>query len=322
MNKREDIKNQRKVPLVFLLGFLGSGKTTFLNNLLATRPANTRVGMLINEWGYVNVDGKLVQSGKKDEVIELSGGQVFCSCISGSFMDSSVRLLDVDPDILLVEASGLARPSAMRDIMDGIIKLSDGRIVRGPVFCVVDTVRFPKLLKTVAATKEQVLVADVVVCAKTDLASSEEKRRTFGFLGEMVPDLPLLDSRSKKDLKKCWSRFFKEWKPGHDKLRFRKTGWGVKGRPVTVALHQNGDVDEESLRDFLKRIQPLVLRAKGILAVRSAGVKAQKMLVEIAGNEVHFKQTDVERTPFVIIGYEGDGLSRIVRATWKNTLTR
>ncbi|MDD3824028.1 MAG: GTP-binding protein, partial [Sphaerochaetaceae bacterium] len=101
------------VRLYVLTGFLGSGKTSVINSLLG-HLTEQRVGLIVNDFGPIVVDSALVAS--PDSVVvtkSLSGGQIFCSCLSGKFVDSVEAMLPLGPDMIIVEASGLAKPAPL-----------------------------------------------------------------------------------------------------------------------------------------------------------------------------------------------------------------
>ena len=88
------------VPVIVVAGFLGSGKTTLLNHLLRTAGATgTRLGVLVNDFGSVNIDALLV-SAQTDGAVSLSNG---CMCCT------------VDADGLADALTSLVRPSAKID---------------------------------------------------------------------------------------------------------------------------------------------------------------------------------------------------------------
>ena len=65
------------VPLLFITGFLGSGKTTLLNRILDEAAAQgKKIGVIINEWGRVNIASSLIRA-KDIEIEELNDGQCF-----------------------------------------------------------------------------------------------------------------------------------------------------------------------------------------------------------------------------------------------------
>jgi len=105
----------QRVPVTFLAGFLGSGKTTLANHILSA-PHGQRIAVIVNEFGDVNIDGRLVV-GVDDNVIELSNG-CLCCMVRDSLTETLYALLarrDQHTDSLpferiLIEASGLATP--------------------------------------------------------------------------------------------------------------------------------------------------------------------------------------------------------------------
>jgi len=99
------------IPLSLVTGFLGSGKTSLLQHVLATR-GERRLAFVVNEFGAVDVDGRLLDV-PAGSVVSVAGGSIFCRCKVGEFLDTLPRLVeDADEtlDGVLVEASGIADP--------------------------------------------------------------------------------------------------------------------------------------------------------------------------------------------------------------------
>lgn len=100
--------NGERVPLTFLSGYLGSGKTTLINRVLAA--ADRPVAVFVNDVGEVNVDARLIRR-HEGETIELDGGCVCCSLIDGfGAAFDALRARPSPPDHLIVELSGVADP--------------------------------------------------------------------------------------------------------------------------------------------------------------------------------------------------------------------
>ena len=99
---------EKHIPLYLITGFLGSGKTSVINHLL-DEFAGKRIGLVLNDFGQIEVDSSLVPTSGKIHTKGLHGGQIFCSCLSGSFIDTVLEFSDFDPDLVLVETSGLSQ---------------------------------------------------------------------------------------------------------------------------------------------------------------------------------------------------------------------
>ena len=100
------------VPLTILTGFLGAGKTTLLNRIL-TGDHGLRVGVLVNDFGSINIDAELVV-GVEGNTISLANGCVCCE-LRDDLVESVASLL-ARPEVVeyvLLEASGVADPGGI-----------------------------------------------------------------------------------------------------------------------------------------------------------------------------------------------------------------
>ena len=113
----------QNIPCTLVTGFLGSGKTTLINQLIATKPTDECWALLINEFGRIGIDAALLassqatESAKNDIAIrEVSGGCICCICCicCSSQLPLQIalsRLLsDHHPKRLLIEPTGLSHP--------------------------------------------------------------------------------------------------------------------------------------------------------------------------------------------------------------------
>jgi G3E family GTPase len=119
-----------KVPVIALTGYLGAGKTSLLNHVLRTPKA--RIGVVINDFGALNVDAGLV-TGQVDEPASIAGGCVCCLPDDGGLDDALAKLADprLDLDAIIVEASGLADPVAIARLIrfSGVAGVRPGGVV-------------------------------------------------------------------------------------------------------------------------------------------------------------------------------------------------
>ena len=94
-----------QTKLFVLTGFLGAGKTTFLKRILHDLEG-TKVGVIQNDLGKVNIDGELIE---KDglELREISQGSIYCSCRKLDFVKALAELAQRGLDYVLVETSSI-----------------------------------------------------------------------------------------------------------------------------------------------------------------------------------------------------------------------
>ena len=108
----------KKIDLYILTGFLGSGKTTMLLNLI-DKMKGEKIGIIQNEFGKLSIDGEILKSGDI-EMKEISRGSIFCSCLKLNFVQALAEMADMDIEYLFVESSGLADPSNMEEILKAV----------------------------------------------------------------------------------------------------------------------------------------------------------------------------------------------------------
>jgi G3E family GTPase len=201
-------EDEKKVPITLLAGFLGSGKTTTLENLLKNNEGQ-KIGIVVNDVASINIDNKLLANpdvSSSGGTIELQNGCACCS-LSDELLTSIEQLMTAedgtqrDFDSIVVELSGVADPKAVRDnwenaswvkhpatkyaTMDKVVTLVDADTFGtdwmtwdtsgdrdgwvDPADCEADK-KVPELLS------EQIESADVLVINKIDLAGEEQTK--------------------------------------------------------------------------------------------------------------------------------------------------
>ncbi len=154
---------------VYLItGFLGSGKTTFLNRIIEAFPENRKLMLLMNEFGDVGLDGALVEQDGLD-MLEISKGSIFCVCVKTDFIKG---LMDIarhtQPDVLLIEATGVANPSDLRK--DLKLSIFQDRFQFKEQFCLIDAANFKDAYDTFTSVEKQIESATVFIINKIDAA--------------------------------------------------------------------------------------------------------------------------------------------------------
>lgn len=179
----------RRVPVTLLGGYLGAGKTTVINAVLAK--TDRPIAVLVNDVGAVNIDASLVRR-RHGDTIELTDGCVCCSLAGGlAAAFDGLRARVEPPDHVIVELSGVADPARVAPWGD-----SDGFRLDG-VVVLVDSEQFEDRLDdpdTGPSVRQQLAAADLFVLSKLDLASAARRRATEDRLAREAPGIPVLEA--------------------------------------------------------------------------------------------------------------------------------
>ena len=180
------------VPIHVIAGFLGSGKTTLLNYLLHHVPTGLRPAIIVNDFGRVAIDGKLVE-GDALAMIELASGCICCS-LQGALIDGLAELVEEQaPDVILIESAGIAQPAELPPVFD-YTDLSN-LVDLGNVVCVVDATTFSRYAQQMPMLRLQVEQANTIVLNKVADASPDtlvEVRQRLEY--QVQPGAVIVDS--------------------------------------------------------------------------------------------------------------------------------
>jgi G3E family GTPase len=173
-----------KIPTTLLAGFLGSGKTTLLNHILS-RHDTRRVGVIVNEFGEVGIDGQLV-IGVEEDIVELNNGCICCT-VRGDLTRAVGNLLASGRaiDHILIETTGLADPAPVIQsfILDETLRSSTEL---DAIVTVIDARHVVEQLHNEQA-REQVAFADVILINKVDLVPERSIQELAHLLRSLNP---------------------------------------------------------------------------------------------------------------------------------------
>jgi len=172
------VGNDAKLPVKILAGFLGSGKTTLVNRLL-TEPNAGQLAVLVNEFGDVGIDGRLVVAAEED-LVELANGCVCCT-VRGDLERGLVQLLERRSRLLrrapfdgvLIEGSGLASPGPIAQTLQIVPELQAQLELAG-IITLAHAGHIVGQLAQYPEAVDQVGYADLIVLNHADRASAEE----------------------------------------------------------------------------------------------------------------------------------------------------
>ncbi|MGD9974356.1 MAG: GTP-binding protein [Desulfatirhabdiaceae bacterium] len=172
---------------VYLItGFLGAGKTTFLNRIISQFPKNRKLTLLVNEFGEIGVDGTLVE-GEDIDMMEISKGSIFCVCVKTDFIKGLYALnTQVQPDVLLIESTGVANPSDLKK--DLKLPIFNDRFRFMEQFCVIDAIHFLDAYHVYASIEKQIASSSVFIINKVDVVPPDVLEKTREVIREFHPD--------------------------------------------------------------------------------------------------------------------------------------
>lgn len=207
---------QQALPITVLCGFLGSGKTTMLNNLLKNSEGK-KLAVIVNEFGEVNIDAGMVTH-TTEEMIELSNGCICCT-LRGDLIEAVNDILNSrEVDGIVIESTGIGEPLPIAQafyVEPELLALKPeipnlrGRVKVDAVITVVDAAQFFDLYKRDGLLPddqredqaargfgqllaEQIEGADVIVINKIDLADDETLDDLEEFLALTNPRAKLI----------------------------------------------------------------------------------------------------------------------------------
>ena len=249
-----------KIPLILVLGFLGSGKTSFIKHLVRSGLNNRLPALVQNEFAPAGIDAEeLVQENENLKILEINGGSVFCVCRIDNFIPGLADFITtVNPGIIIVEASGISDPMSLAEILTA--PSLQEKIYYSGAICLIDSRHFSALRKINQRVQEQVRIADMVLLNKTDLTDethilaaeqeirvlnpSCEIRRTIYGHTDLQPE-QFLNSNS----------YY---------ITGRKGPSGSSGLKTAV-IRSVKKISQQGLQEFLRNVQPHTLRMKGFV---------------------------------------------------------
>lgn len=160
-----------KIPVTILSGFLGAGKTTFLNHLLEANKG-IRYAVIENEFGQEGIDNELILR-PDDTIVELNNGCLCCT-LNDNLYDILNELFErrSEFDEIIIEATGIADPTGLAQpfIAHPLIKK---HFPLTGIICLVDAELVEDQIEETEEAMNQITFSDILLINKIDLVSAE-----------------------------------------------------------------------------------------------------------------------------------------------------
>ena len=180
------------IPVHLITGLLGSGKTHTLQHLLQQKPEQEHWGLIINEFGTLDIDAATLHRDKTHlSVIEIRGGCLCCSAQQQMLQSVQQLLKQTEQlDRIWIEASGLGHPAQMHDLLKQLQHHYELQLQR--TLCIIT----PKQLTTERWQKSKVMrdlvtLADMIVLNQCDLSTDLEIEQAKQLLNQYKPSFAI-----------------------------------------------------------------------------------------------------------------------------------
>lgn len=286
------------VPVTIIGGYLGAGKTTLINALLAADHGR-RLAVLVNDFGAVNIDVELIER-HDGETISLTNGCICCS-IADSLGESLDQVLTLEPrpDQIVIEASGVADPAAIAGYgqgwpgcrLDAVVVLVDAGAIRRQA-----RDQFVGELVTRQLTR-----GDLVLLTKTDLMPEGAVRAVVDWVGAatsspvVVLGEAMIEAAVVLDIKATSAESAAAPLAAHELFE-------------SAVLEPEGPLLRSSIENALETWPKEIVRVKGVVSIVDAAGAVESHVVHRVGLRWSIEATQVapvERSHLVAIGLIG-----------------
>lgn len=289
-----------------IVGFLGSGKTTLLNHILKENQG-LKIGVIVNDFGDINVDAMLVAR-QTDQELELSNGCICCT-LEGSSLDDAIGQLahsGSTVDYIVIEASGLAEP---KELLRLLVNAKNDFARFDSLVAVVDASNVLETKEKHPGFIEQLSLADIIVLNKIDLVDKKTLKEIDGYLSFinqkahiLKTENSVLDTRLLLAPDKLFSRDdsaqlslgAQDDHSEHLHHKYQK-----------LSFSTDQPIDPKKWEQFVANLPSSIYRAKGFIYFGMKGL-GQKYLFQLVGPRSDMKLDEwlghQPKTDLVLIG--------------------
>lgn len=192
------------MKVLVVSGFLGAGKTTFIQKLISR--STERLAVLENEFGRTDVDSKIISLDSGADVTELTEGCVCCT--RSAELHASVMTIEstVNPDLLIVEPSGVG---ALGNVIAILKKIEYERITLLPPVTIVDAENFYQNLKLFEEVfTDQIKSSSRILISKPETPDTALFADVCRMIREINPDAVIADRHYSLEPQSWWDGLF------------------------------------------------------------------------------------------------------------------
>lgn len=302
-------QSHTRIPILAVTGFLGSGKTTFVNHLLR-EPHGLKIGVVVNDFGAINIDSELV-AGKTDKKLELSNGCICCSLETLDLQEAIAQFAykGSDIDLIVIEASGLAEP---RDLALNLKNMIGIGVKLDAIVTLIDAEHVIENAKKHANAADQIEFTDFVIINKTDVVPKSRIKEIRQLIELTNPRARVFEAvRADVDIRLLTDpdRIWDEAPKQHHDDDHHHTHLHDRFSHLTLSIDQ--PLHPMKFQEFVNtKIPKSVYRAKGFVDLGSKG-HSRKYVFQLVGTRTelywdNWRGKEAHKTQLVFIGMDFD----------------
>ncbi len=297
-------RSRSRVPVTLITGFLGAGKTTLLNHILS-EDHGVRAAVLVNDFGSINIDAKLIV-GVEGDTVNLANGCICCT-IRDDLVGACFELLQRPelPEHLFVEMSGVSDPVP---VLNTFLETELAQAFAfNSILAVVDAEQLPRLEGDMARlARAQLGAADIVVLNKVDLVSRDELNRVKKLVQLVTPGSRIIEViqgrvplelvfAGRGDATDQRRREAAQQEEEHTREHPFATWSWTSDRPLSLP----------KLRSALEQLPETVYRCKGVIYLEE--IPVVRYILQMVGKRYHLEESgpwgdETPRSEIVLIG--------------------
>ncbi|MBS4197509.1 CobW family GTP-binding protein [Lederbergia citri] len=303
------MKNERRIPVFVLSGFLGSGKTTVLLKMLEhCKNKGWQPGIILNELGEANVESHLFEN---EKVFELLNGCICCTIQDDlkETIDELMLEMEEQPlDILFIEGTGVANPLEIQEVLLSSQYLDQFELMS--IITVLDASHYLEYQSIFSSSaevrnlmKEQTVCGSLLLLNKTDLVPSGQlekiKQKITKIAGQGKVMIESVYGQLDPEIlfeKRIQSVFIGN-SHGNDHSHHQHHHHSTV---QAIKLENVPTLKQKIFEKWLKQLPPNVLRGKGIIEIEGS---KQLYSFQYASNKVTFSLVpqSLNRQPVIIL---------------------
>lgn len=273
--------NMRGTPCILVSGYLGAGKTTLINAFLRA-PHGLTATVLVNDFGKINIDADLIEN-SDGETISLTNGCACCS-IGDSLLETAGRVMlkSPRPDLVIVEASGVAKPDRLALLLLGVAGLEPARVVTTVDASQARSAAHDKFIS--GLFRNQIKSADFVAVNRVN--SPQDAKFIEGYLEQHAPQTVRIAGLHQAVDSKATRKSWVSRTPGLETGRYDHAEFVTQVHIIPESF-SIADVER-----WVKELPISVHRAKGFVRGNLPGQPEAVFLVSRTRGEVSITETD------------------------------